>query len=101
LSTPTIGELWEKRGKFVDTSNGEIVAQPEGWFPIVCGLWPNANVGARQARCSKCDDFIGISPAGWAKHREMPEERPLFCAECFELLRAMLKEFVASGCLGA
>jgi hypothetical protein len=91
-SKPTIDELWQKRGNFLDTSTGETVEQPKGWFPIVCGPWPNCNVGARQARCSKCEDFVGISPKGWAKHLENREERPIFCPECFELLRAMVDE---------
>jgi hypothetical protein len=88
----TMAEMWEKRGSFLNVSDGTVVAEPEGWFPIVCGGWPNANVGARQARCSKCDEFIGISPKGWAKHLEKPEERPLFCAGCLDILRAMLME---------
>lgn len=88
----TLAQMWEARGNFLNTVTGEIGEQPEGWFPIVCGPWANANVGARQARCSKCEDFVGISPAGWAKHQEKPDERPIFCLECLEILRALVEE---------
>lgn len=91
---PTINELWEKRGNFLNVATGEVVTEPD-WFPIVCGGWPNPNVGCRQARCSKCEDFVGISPKGWAKHMESPKERPLFCAGCFDMLRALLSQLEA------
>lgn len=89
---PSLDELWAKRGNFVNATTGEVGEQPAGWFPIVCGPWVNPNVGCRQARCSKCDEFVGISPNGWAKHIEKPEERPLFCPACFEILRVLVEE---------
>jgi hypothetical protein len=86
LTQPTIDQIWEKKGNFLDTSTGAVVAQPEGWFPIVAGVWPNPNVGARQVRCSCCNSFAGISPNGWSVHILRPEERPIFCPPCFEQL---------------
>jgi hypothetical protein len=65
---------------------GEIVPQPEGAFPIIGGPWPGS-VGAMQARCAFCDHFVGISPKGMAMHREQPEQRPICCPGCYEILR--------------
>jgi hypothetical protein len=83
---PTMNELWSKKGNFVNTVTGAVVAQPEEWFPICAGPWPNRNIGARQVRCTLCNCFAGLSPMGFAKHAEEPEQRPILCGGCLETL---------------
>lgn len=83
---PTINELWQKRGNFVDTSTGVVIEKPTDGFPVAAGPWPSTYVGARQVRCSVCDDFAGLSPNGVRLHKEAPEIRPIFCGSCFEIL---------------
>jgi hypothetical protein len=81
------------RGKFAN-EKGEVIDPPaEGEsFVIRAGLWPNPHLGARQARCSFCKNFVGISPEGWALHVEYPEGRPILCSPCFAEVLELLHE---------
>jgi len=83
-----MNKMYENRGNCVD-EDGDVVAMPTGGFPIVAGAWPNRHLGAIQVRCEICNRFAGLSPKGLAIHREQPEQRPIWCARCWEELLAL------------
>jgi hypothetical protein len=91
MPKPTMDELWEKKGNFVDTENGAVIPQPEDGFPIIAGNWPSRFVGARQARCSICSGFCAMSSNGIKLHNECPDLRPIWCPECAEFMLAITR----------
>lgn len=86
MPKPTIQEIWRMKGMFVNTDNGTAIPQPEEGFPIVAGDWPCRFVDAVRVPCSVCERPCGISPNGFRIHQEKPEQRPIWCPLCFELL---------------
>lgn len=95
MSRLTMDEIWKKRGNIVNTETGEIVADPPAWTPILAGPWPNPNVGCRQANCSNCHRFVGMSPKGWTFHLVNPLCRPIFCEFCFRVLADLVSKMNA------
>lgn len=85
-------------GKMVAVEGDTITELPaapaDAAFPIVCSKWEQSKRerGARQARCTSCKEFIGVSPNGWAIHLVNPVLRPLFCNSCGRALMELLAE---------
>lgn len=86
MPKPTVDQLYDKRGHFVNTETGEAMDPPEGWAPILAGPWPNRNPGALRAPCWCCFRPVGMSPKGWLLHQADPEMHPIFCEACMKTL---------------
>jgi hypothetical protein len=84
-------EVIAKRGGFLGGDDPKREPKPDEVFPILCGPWPNPNVGAIQGRCAGCNTFVGVSPRGMAFHRANPL-RPLCCKKCLDILMLMLQK---------
>lgn len=97
MSRPTLEQLYEKRGNVVNTETGEIISEAPPWTPILAGQWPNRHVGARQAQCSNCHRFVGMSPKGWSFHLVDPPCRPIFCEFCFRVLADLVSKMNEPG----
>jgi hypothetical protein len=87
----TDAEVIANRGGFMGGDDPKREPEPDEIFPILCGPWPNPNIGCIQARCSFCDDFVGVSPRGMKYHRAN-SMRVLCCKRCMDIVMLMLPE---------
>lgn len=86
-------QLWDARGHFIADGGKLLESDPpdDAVFFIMAGPWPSRNVGARQARCRCCSEFVGLSPKGWELHQRNPK-RDILCCDCFVMVNEIYDE---------